>query len=156
MLSVNSSSIERKGYCISFCFWFQLKVMQEVSKKIAMEKNHEKILSNCPIHLKNCNWKNCFYFDLQSCMIALLTVKVHILWEGHKILRNLNHLFDWQYVGQIFGGDFAKFVAFSEYLNITRYRQNKRLYKLLYLRGVHFRLRVWEAFAVGAGVLLEL
>ena len=35
--------------------------------------------------------------------------KVHIFWEGHKILRNLHQLFDWQYIGQIIGGDFAKF-----------------------------------------------
>ena len=36
-------------------------------------------------------------------------VKVHIFWEGHKILRNLHLTFDWQYIGQIIGGDFAKF-----------------------------------------------
>ena len=34
--------------------------------------------------------------------------KVHIFWEGHKILQNLHQLFDWQYIGQIIGGDFAK------------------------------------------------
>ena len=34
--------------------------------------------------------------------------KVHIFWEGHKILRNLHQLFDWQYIGQIIGGVFAK------------------------------------------------
>ena len=27
--------------------------------------------------------------------------KVHIFWEGHKILRNLHQLFDLQYIGQI-------------------------------------------------------
>ena len=36
-------------------------------------------------------------------------VKVHIFWEGHTILRNLGQLFDWQYIGQKIGGDFAKF-----------------------------------------------
>ena len=36
-------------------------------------------------------------------------IKVHVFWEGHKILRNLCQLFDWQYIGQIIGGDFAKF-----------------------------------------------
>ena len=36
--------------------------------------------------------------------------KVHIFWEGHKILQNLHQLFDWQFIG----GDF---VAFSEYMN---------------------------------------
>ena len=35
--------------------------------------------------------------------------KVNIFWEGHEILRNLHQLFDWQYIGQIIGGDFAKF-----------------------------------------------
>ena len=35
--------------------------------------------------------------------------KVHIFWEGHKILRNLHQLFDWQYLGQIISGDSAKF-----------------------------------------------
>ena len=34
---------------------------------------------------------------------------VHLLWEGHKILQNLQQLFDWQYTGQIIGRDFAKF-----------------------------------------------
>ena len=39
-------------------------------------------------------------------------VKVHIFWEGHKILRNLHHRFVLCSNGQIYGGDFAKFVAF--------------------------------------------
>ena len=36
-------------------------------------------------------------------------LKVHIFSEGHKILRNLHQLYDWQYIEQIIGGDFAKF-----------------------------------------------
>ena len=28
------------------------------------------------------------------------TSKVHIFWEGHKILRNLHLTFDWHYIGQ--------------------------------------------------------
>ena len=38
--------------------------------------------------------------------------KVHIFWEGHKILQNLHSsaLYIWLvYMGQIYGGDFAKF-----------------------------------------------
>ena len=27
-------------------------------------------------------------------------IKVHIFWEGHKILRNLHLTFDWHYIGQ--------------------------------------------------------
>ena len=34
--------------------------------------------------------------------------KVHIFWEGHKIVQNLHQLFDWQYIGQIISRDFAK------------------------------------------------
>ena len=35
--------------------------------------------------------------------------KVHIFWEGHKILRNLHRRFDWHYIGQIYSEDFKKF-----------------------------------------------
>ena len=34
--------------------------------------------------------------------------KVHIFWEGHKILWNLHRRFDRYYIGQIYSGDFAK------------------------------------------------
>ena len=37
--------------------------------------------------------------------------KVHIFREGHKFLQKLHLLFDWQYIGQIYGGDFAKICA---------------------------------------------
>ena len=46
------------------------------------------------------------YQPIQPCPFYY---KVHIFWEGHKILRNLHQLFDWPYIGQIIGGDFAKF-----------------------------------------------
>ena len=35
--------------------------------------------------------------------------KVHIFWEGHKMLRNLYRRFDLHYIGQIYGGDFSTF-----------------------------------------------
>ena len=35
----------------------------------------------------------CIFFFLYIC-------KVHIFWEGHKILRNLHQLFDWQYISR--------------------------------------------------------
>ena len=31
---------------------------------------------------------------------TIVTIKVHIFWEGHKILRNLHIIFDWHYTGQ--------------------------------------------------------
>jgi hypothetical protein len=43
------------------------------------------------------------------------------LGKNHKILQNLQRRFDWQYIGQIQDGDFAKyFVAFSQNLNFKR------------------------------------
>ena len=30
----------------------------------------------------------------------VISIKVHIFWEGHKILRNLHLTFDWHYIGQ--------------------------------------------------------
>ena len=38
-----------------------------------------------------------------------LTFKVHIFWEGHKILQNLHLTFDCMYCSQKLGEDFAKF-----------------------------------------------
>ena len=35
--------------------------------------------------------------------------KVHIFWEGKKFLQNLHLIFDRYFIGQIYGGDFAKF-----------------------------------------------
>ena len=39
-----------------------------------------------------------------------LESKVHIFWEGHKILRNLPLTFDRMYCSQKLGEDFAKFL----------------------------------------------
>ena len=50
-----------------------------------------------------------------------LQSKVHMFWEGHNILRNLHQLFALCTASQIIGGDFAKFVAFSEYMKFTWY-----------------------------------
>ena len=56
---------------------------------------------------------------------AILAVcEVHVFWEGHKILQNLQQLFDWQYLGQMIGGDFAKFCGLLRlhiwtYFNLT-------------------------------------
>ena len=53
--------------------------------------------------------KTRFYTATKFAVTALLEGKVHIFLEGHIILPNLHQLFDWQYIGQIIGGDFAKF-----------------------------------------------
>ena len=43
--------------------------------------------------------------------------KVHIFWEGHKILRNLHLTFDWHHIGKSKWKISQNFVAFSEYMN---------------------------------------
>ena len=50
--------------------------------------------------------QECFY---KKKVLRFKNVKSLIFLEGHKILQNLHQLFDWQYIGQIIGGDFAKF-----------------------------------------------
>ena len=47
-------------------------------------------------------WTVCSFVNIR-------TIKVHIFWEGHKILRNLHQLFILCTASQIIGGDFAKF-----------------------------------------------
>ena len=54
------------------------------------------------------------------CIVSRIPCKVYIFWEGHKILWNLHHRFDRYYIGQIYGGDFAKFWTFSEYINFKQ------------------------------------
>ena len=51
-------------------------------------------------------------------MSKLVNTKVHIFWEGHKILRNLPLTFDYSTFSQELGEDF---VAFSEYKNFNDY-----------------------------------
>ena len=50
-------------------------------------------------------------------------VKVHIFWEGHKILQNLHYRFDWHYIGQIYSEISQNFVTFSEYMNFKSQKQ---------------------------------
>ena len=57
-------------------------------------------------------WPFIFIFPSSSYQYFLLAVdscKVHIFWEGHKILRNFHLTFDCMYCSQKLGEDFAKF-----------------------------------------------
>ena len=50
-----------------------------------------------------------FIILLQKIGSTFYPVKVHIFWEGHKILRNLHLTFDCSTYSQKLGEDFAKF-----------------------------------------------
>ena len=58
--------------------------------------------------------------ELFQARSELVNVKVHIFWEGHKILRNIPVTFDYSTYSQKLGEDFENFVAFSEYMNFER------------------------------------
>ena len=60
------------------------------------------------------NWvkRNIFIFH-----DAVKIIKVHIFWDGHKILRNLLLTFDCVYCSKSKGKISQNFVVFSEYMN---------------------------------------
>ena len=72
------------------------------------------------------------------CGVVSIVVILHILWEGHKILRNLHRRLDQYYIGQIYGGDFSKFCSLL------------RIYELYW----SFSFRVWDFFKDLTGLLL--
>ena len=55
------------------------------------------------------NLEHYFFFPNKNWIKVWQYFKVHIFWKGHKILWNLPLTFDWHYIGQKLGEDFAKF-----------------------------------------------
>ena len=41
-----------------------------------------------------------FVYNYEGLSYIHYSIKVHIFWVGHKILRNLHLTFDWHYIGQ--------------------------------------------------------
>ena len=64
------------------------------------------------------NWRQKFHIlkTILICAPRICLFKVHIIWEGHKILRNLPLTFDCSTVKSK-GKISQNFVAFSEYMN---------------------------------------
>jgi len=56
----------------------------------------------------------------------LIPIKVHIFWEGHKILWNLHPRFVLCRNSQIYSGDLEIFLAFSEYMNFKKPKNLKQ------------------------------
>ena len=81
MLLSNRFLLERRKCLAKFIIWTDTK-----SRSIMVS-----FLQQSQITLPFYNPSNIFKIFL----------KVHIFWEGHKILLNLHQLFDWQYIGQI-------------------------------------------------------
>ena len=68
------------------------------------------------------NWFQSIAYAVSLLMSNQGIVKVRIFWEGHKILRNFDCIFDWHYIGQIWSTVeiLQTFVAFSEYMNFRK------------------------------------
>ena len=78
---------------------------------IKIEMWHGKYLLTINLFMSSCTlfWAMGWYHEiLWWKFIFTYFFKLHISWEGLKILQNLHQLFDWQYIGQIIGEDFAK------------------------------------------------
>ena len=69
---------------ISFLVVLKLECVKTKHPQLYMESKFYRIINLLVI-------RKCRYFENKY-----LVVKVHIFWEGHKILRNLHQLFDWQ------------------------------------------------------------
>ena len=68
------------------------------------------------IHYKGCQLWMVVLLKLTTTKIP---VKVHIFWEGHKILGNLHLTFDWHYIGE--KQNFVAFIRwFHEYFDTTK------------------------------------
>ena len=72
--------------------------------------------------------------------LDIFPFKVHIFWEGHKILRNLHRRFVLWSNGQIYGGDFAKFCGLFRIYEL--YLGENRMYEL-YLGENHMRVEIF-------------
>ena len=78
--------------------------------------------------------------------------KVHIFWEGHKILRNLHLTFDCMYCSQNLGEDFAKILWPSQNvwsLQLRKYLEHRlhhRLSKLV--RSVFLKANSFIFFGI--------
>ena len=70
------------------------------------------------------NWQ-AIQFSLKSNLSRNIFVKVRILWEGHKVLRNL-HLVSTVHTDKRKVEIWQNFVAFSEYMNFNKAHQRHK------------------------------
>ena len=75
----------------------------------ALRQNSVKLQWLNPILPSDSEYRNLRMVACDTTICDFEVSKVHILWEGHKILRNLHHRFVLCSNGQIYSGDVAKF-----------------------------------------------
>ena len=78
------------------CIWgFSLHKLPALFDNLCMNVLREKVLAS-------------YFATVYNKQVIRKKCKVHIFWEGHKVLRNLHRRFDGYFIGQIYGEDFAK------------------------------------------------
>ena len=105
-----------------YCLELQLCI-RHPTKNIIMAQNKFYAFSFFYIEFSK-NWRIRIFKEIlilemipikiEHSLLKITNDNVHIFWEDHKILRKLHRIFDWHFIGQIYGGDFGKtFLAFS-------------------------------------------
>ena len=96
------------------------------------------------IHFLTNRYTVCIAYRFISCFF----LKVQIFWQGHKIFRNLHQLFEWQYIGQIIGGDFPKFFGllriYELYIDASAGKKRRRRRK----RSIEAKMRQKRQIAI--------
>ena len=98
-----------------FCFCVEKKSVKLVRHDFWIVANSLLFLDYSQVS----NKRECSFFDFGVFALSACTFlcKVHIFWEGHKILRNLHPTFDYSTYSQNKGKISQNFEAFSEYMN---------------------------------------
>ena len=105
--TIHSEYMNFKGSLFLWPIFFQ--------KQCTMIRPESFLLMKWSIMIENCQ-KNLMLLSDSS------TNKVHIFWEGHKILRKLPLTFDCMYCSQKLGEDFAKFCGLLQICIWTLYK----------------------------------
>ena len=101
-------------------FFLGLKFIRKVGDSPSFKKFGAEFYDKPFPFCKDLTFESDEYWE---CYVRSMTntgeyLKVHIFWEGHKILRNLHLTFDYSTDSQKLGSQ--NFVAFSEYMNFKK------------------------------------
>ena len=81
-----------------------------------------------------------FYDLIEIWILILMSHKVHIFWEGHKILQNLHLTFDWHYIGFVVFSEYMKFKIDFYHLQFLALNGGKNPQKQLAFFHLHLKL----------------
>ena len=79
-----------------------LSYVVPVKSTVEISQNFVAFLWTLPIEHLRFHQKFLYFLIIRPVIVCIFQ-------EDYKVFRNLHHRFDWHYIGQIYGGDFAKF-----------------------------------------------